>query len=100
MLNSLCDTGTGNGDGNGVTTAANGGTAGVGPQGNPDGCTLDAGLTKSAPSAEGLNQKNYRNYRRRLKLFAKPVCTSQQGHIHKGNLFCNQFPAGFSLGGN
>ena len=45
--------GTGNGDGNGVTIAANGGIAGVGTQGNPDGCTLDAGLTKSALQQKG-----------------------------------------------
>ena len=30
---------------------------------------LDNGLAKAAPSPEGLNQKNYRNFRRRMELF-------------------------------
>ena len=32
---------------------------------------LDSGLAKSAPTAEGLNAKTYRAYRRRLLLFSK-----------------------------
>ena len=32
---------------------------------------LDSGLAKAAPTAEGLNAKTYRAYRRRLLLFAK-----------------------------
>ena len=32
---------------------------------------LDSGLAKAAPSAEGLNQKSYWSYRRRLQLFSK-----------------------------
>ena len=31
---------------------------------------LDSGLAKAAPKAEGLTQKGYRSYRRRLELFA------------------------------
>ena len=59
--------------GNGGGEAANGGTttgaAGQGHQQRERG--LDSGLAKSAPIAEGLNQKSYRSYRRRLQLFAK-----------------------------
>ena len=64
---------SGNGNGGTAAAAANGGTAGQGTQGNPGGGArgLDSGLAKSAPSAEGLNQKSYCSYRRRLKLFAK-----------------------------
>ena len=32
---------------------------------------LDSGLAKTAPRAEGLTQKSYRSYRRRLMLFSK-----------------------------
>ena len=32
---------------------------------------LDAGLAKAAPSAQGLTQKTYRSYRRRLDLFSR-----------------------------
>ena len=32
---------------------------------------LDSGLAKAAPSADGLSQKTYRSYRRRLQLYAK-----------------------------
>ena len=66
---------SGNGDGGGsvAAAAANGGAADNGTQGTPaqGGRGLDSGLAKSAPSAEGLNQKSYRSYRRRPKLFAK-----------------------------
>ena len=31
---------------------------------------LDSGLAKAAPSADGLSQKNYRSFRRRLELFS------------------------------
>ena len=66
---------SGNGDGGGsvAAAAANGGAADNGTQGTPaqGGRGLDSGLAKSAPSADGLNQKSYRRYRRRPKLFAK-----------------------------
>ena len=32
---------------------------------------LDSGLAKAAPSAQGLTQKTYRSYRRRLDLFSR-----------------------------
>ena len=44
-----------------TTTSANGGGIRTG---------LDSGLAKSAPQADGLTQKSYRSYRRRLVLFS------------------------------
>ena len=49
----------------GAASAANG----AGTQGYNKG--LDSGLAKTAPRAEGLTQKTYRSYRRRLLLFSK-----------------------------
>ena len=48
---------------------ANGGTASQGQGGFERG--LDSGLAKAAPSAQGLTQKTYRAYRRRLDLFSR-----------------------------
>ena len=48
---------------------ANGGTAPQGQGGFERG--LDSGLAKAAPSAQGLTQKTYRAYRRRLDLFSR-----------------------------
>ena len=39
---------------------------------------LDSGLAKACPDAEGLNQKSYRSYRRRLELFEKQC--ERRGH--------------------
>ncbi|CAL1126962.1 unnamed protein product [Cladocopium goreaui] len=47
----------------------NGGTAPQGQGGFERG--LDSGLAKAAPSAQGLTQKTYRAYRRRLDLFSR-----------------------------
>ena len=44
-----------------TTTSANGGGIRTG---------LDSGLAKSASQADGLTQKSYRSYRRRLVLFS------------------------------
>ena len=56
--------GKGNGGGSEAATAANGGAAGNGSQGFPGGGGrgLDSGLAKSAPSAEGLNQKSLKHF--------------------------------------
>ena len=53
--------------------AANGPTQANGGQQGQDGFErgLDAGLAKAAPSAQGLTQKTYRSYRRRLDLFSR-----------------------------
>lgn len=51
----------------GGSDAANGGGKGSAPQ--PRG--LGSGLAKACPKADGLTQKTYRSYRRRLSLFAK-----------------------------
>ena len=47
-------------------TRANGG----GRASEPPYRGLDSGLAKAAPSADGLSQKTYRSFRRRLELFS------------------------------
>ena len=40
---------------------------------------LDSGLAKAAPIADGLTQKTYRSYRRRLQLYAKQCLKRGRG---------------------
>ena len=45
---------------------------------SPSSKGLDSGLAKACPSADGLTQKTYRSYRRRLELFEKQCM--RRGH--------------------
>ena len=47
---------------------------------------LDAGLAKAAPSAQGLTQKTYRSYRRRLDLFSRTMPTKRSWCRHSNCL--------------
>ena len=62
----------GGNNGGGSTATANGnGATGNGDAAFQGNRGLDSGLAKSAPSAVGLSQRNYRAYRRRLDLFSR-----------------------------
>eukprot|EP00435_Cladocopium_sp_Y103_P057283 s447_g19.t1 len=77
----LWHVGSGGGDGSGggaasqaaqplpSAAAGQGGSNGAGGPAFERG--LDSGLAKAAPSAQGLNQKTYRSFRRRLDLFSR-----------------------------
>ena len=95
--------GNGNGDGNGATTAPNGGAAGTGPHGvsvsNGVGRGLDSGLAKSCPSAEGLTQKTYRSHRHRLKS-CQATFKEKQRYIHRRGISSSQSSARFCMGSN
>ena len=49
---------------------------------------LDSGLAKAAPTAEGLNQKTYRSYRRRLVLFSKQCARRGRNTSIEGAFLC------------
>ena len=47
---------------------------------------LDSGLAKAAPSPEGLSQKNYKNFRRRLELFKMQCSCRRRDAMIEGSL--------------
>ena len=74
---------TGEGQANGPPVATGSGFRG-----------LDSGLAKTAPRAEGLTQKTYRSYRRRLVLFSKQcyrrgIETAVEGAFLATSLLCD-----------